>query len=41
MRTMRVLLVGLLLVLVTSGWAQTAKWTFMVYQAADNDLEQF
>ena len=38
---MRVLFVGLLLVLASSAWAQTAKWTFMVYLAADNDLEQF
>jgi len=38
---MRMLLVGLLLVLATSAWAQTAKWTFMVYLSADNDLEQF
>jgi len=38
---MRAFWIGLLLLLASSGWAQTAKWTFMVYMAADNDLEPF
>ncbi len=41
MRTVKVLFIGILFGLASSGWAQSAKWTFMVYMAADNDLEPF
>ena len=41
MRTLRLLGIVVLLACASSAWAQTAKWTFMVYMAADNDLEPF